>query len=335
MKPTLLLLIIASVIQAGAQTVLIPESMKARFAAVAGANPSLNLVGYENGKDALAKIGDAEGYIGGPDAALMEAATKLRWVHIFSAGIENYAALPKLRDDSVAITNLKIYQGPEIADHAFALLLGLTRNMPAYTRAQDGSHWNKRGGGDLPLIELRGKSMLIIGYGGIGQQVGERARAFGMNVHAIDVKDIPLTVTLDSTGKPDELDSFLEKADVIVSCVPLTPESQGMLGAEQFGKMKTGAYFINVSRGKVVDTQALVKALQDGKLAGAGLDVVDPEPLPAESPLWKMANVIITPHVAGVSDAREARQEMLIGSNLERFAKGLELMNRVSGKDGF
>ncbi len=333
MKKTIFLLALA--VHAHAQTVLMPQGMTGDFAEVAKANPTLKLIGYSGGKDALAKIPEADAYIGSPDAELMEAAGKLKWVHIFSAGIEKYTDLPKLRDDSVTITNLKIYQGPEIADHAFALLLGLTRNMPGFTRAQDESSWNKRGGRSLPLIELRGKSMLIIGYGGIGLQVAERARAFGMEVFAIDKNDIPLTRTLDGSGKPDELNSFLETADVVVSCVPQTPETVGMFGSEQFSKMKKGAYFINVSRGKVVDTDALVKALRDGKLAGAGLDVVDPEPLPAESPLWKMENLIITPHVAGVSDERSDRQNSLISSNLERFAKGLELKNRVSGKKGY
>src|SRR5690606_27024466 len=192
--------------------------------------------------------------------------------------------------------------GPEIADHAFALLLHLTRNIAAYRKAQDEKSWTGAANAPMPLIELRGRTMLVIGYGGIGTQVAERAAAFGMTVLAVDEKDVPLTRTLTYCGKPDELHTLLPKADVVVNCVPHTPASEGMLNAESFAAMKKGTYFINVSRGKVVDTAALVAALREGKLAGAGLDVVDPEPLPADSPLWQMPNVIITPHVAGVSD---------------------------------
>lgn len=317
-----------------AQVVLLPEGMKGDYAAVAEANPSLQLIGYANAKDALGKIGGAEAFIGSPDEALMEAGTKLKWVHIFSAGIDRYAELPKLRDDSIAITSLKIDQGPEIADHAFALLLGLTRNMAASQRAQEAGEWKKASGG-LPMTELRGKNMLVIGYGGIGVQVAERAHAFGMKVFAINNSDLPLSGTLEGSGKPDELDEFLATADVVVSCVPETPQTIGMIGAAQFGKMKPGSYLINVSRGKVVDTAALVKALEGGKIAGAGLDVVDPEPLPKDHPLWKMKNVIITPHVAGISEARPERQKALISSNLERFSKGLPLKNAASGRKGY
>lgn len=333
MKNAFLFLI--SVATACAQTVLIPQGMAGDFKDVVRENPSLELIGYTGSKDALSKIAEADAFLGGPDDELLEAGKNLKWVHIFSAGIERFADAPRLNDGTIILTNFKIYQGPEIADHAFALLLGLTRNMPAYVRAQEKSVWKKKEDGDLPMIELRGKTMLVIGYGGIGLQVAERASAFGMNIYAIDVKDIPLTRTLAGSGKPDELNEFLGKADVVVSCVPHTPETDKMIGKEQFEQMKDGAYFINVSRGKVVDTPALIAALEDGKLSGAGLDVVDPEPLPAKSPLWKMSNVIITPHDAGVSDERATRQKSLIASNLERFAKGLDLKNEMSAAKGF
>ena len=318
-----------------AQVVLVPQGMKKEVDALMAENPELKPAYYSKAGDAMSKAAEAEGYIGSPDEAFMNAATKLKWVHIFSAGIDKQRELPRFKDGSVTVTSLKIQQGPEIADHAFALLLGLTRNMGAYHDAQEDGSWIKSSREGLPLTELRGKTMLVIGYGGIGTQVAERARAFGMKVIAIDEKDIPLTVTVDRFGKPDELDGMLPEADVIVSCVPHTPASEKMLGAAQFAKMKKGAYFINVSRGMVADTGALVKALQDGHLAAAGLDVVDPEPLPADSPLWKMPNVIITPHIAGVSDARSGRSNELILENLSRFAKDLPLKNQVDPVKGY
>lgn len=320
---------------ATAQTALVPQWLANDTAALADTHPGLKLEYYATPADALDKVAEAEAYIGNPNSSLLEAGTKLRWVHVFSAGIEGYAELPGIRDGRVALTNLKILQGPEIADHAFALLLHLTRNLGAYQDAQKTGSWGRGGTPVLPLIELRDRTLLVIGYGGIGTQVAERAKAFGMKVIAIDPKDIPLTTTLDRTGKPDELATLLPLADVVISCVPHTPESEGMIGAEQFAAMKDGTYFINVSRGKVVNTDALVQALQDKKIAAAGLDVVDPEPLPAEHPLWKMPNVIITPHVAGVSDARPRRQNELILDNLGRFARGLPLKNQVDPAKGY
>lgn len=317
------------------QVVLLPEGMKSAAESLVAQNPKLKLEFHNGGADAIAKIANAEGYVGPLDAELMTAGTKLKWVHNFSAGIENVAALPGLVDGRVCLTALKIYQGPEIADHAFALLLGLTRNMAAYHGAQQSSEWTKSGKPTMPLIELRGRTMLVIGYGGIGTQVGERAKAFGMKVLAIDEKDLPLTMTVDRFGKPDELDEMLPLADVVVSCVPLTPASEGMIGASQFTKMKKGAYFINVSRGKIADPVALIAALRSGHLAGAGLDVVDPEPLPEDSPLWNMPNVIITPHIAGVSDARGERANQLILDNIFRFSKGLPLKNQVDPNKGY
>ena len=320
---------------AAAQVVLVPDGMRQEAGRLTSENPKLKLEFHSGGADALAKIAEAEGYVGPLDAELMKTGTKLRWVHNFSAGIEGVADLPGLADGRVQLTALKIHQGPEIADHAFALLLALTRNMAAYHTAQQELEWVKTGKPVMPLVELRGRTMLVIGYGGIGTQVGERAKAFGMKVLAIDEKDLPLTMTVDRFGKPDELDAMLPLADVVVSCVPLTPASGKMIGTTQFSKMKKGTYFINVSRGKIAETDALIQALRNGRLAGAGLDVVDPEPLPKDSPLWKMPNVIITPHIAGVSDARSERSNQLILDNIGRFSKGLPLKNRVDAAKGY
>ncbi|RYD42773.1 MAG: hypothetical protein EOP83_32370 [Verrucomicrobiaceae bacterium] len=146
---------------------------------------------------------------------------------------------------------------------------------------------------------------------------------------------MPISQTLDKSGKPDELNELLPEADVVVSCVPHTPQTEKMLGTVQFTAMKKGAYVINVSRGKIIDTDALVKALQEKKLGGAGLDVTDPEPLPQHHPLWKMPNVVITPHLAWASDQRDDRQDDLILTNLSRFARGAALKNRVDPAKGY
>ena len=143
------------------------------------------------------------------------------------------------------------------------------------------------------------------------------------------------TFIVDSPVFPDELDALLPQADVIVSCVPHTPESKGMLGTRQFECMKDGVYVVNVSRGAIIDTPALVSALQSGKVAGAGLDVTDPEPLPPDHPLWSMPNVIITPHVAGASDNIHARRIALIRDNIARFVQGLPLRNVVNKRLGY
>ena len=318
-----------------AQTVLVPAWVEKDAPALKAKHPALNLITYKNAAEAKTHAAEAEGIIGTPDTDFLEAAPKLRWVHNFSAGVEEVVGLPGIKDGKVALTSLKIYQGPEIADHALALLLHLTRNMSLYGNAQKEGAWLKNSKEGMPLIELRGRTVLVIGLGGIGTQVAERAHAFGMKVLAVDEKDVPLMGAVEYVGKPDELLELLPKADVVISCVPHTAKSEKMMGSAEFGVMKQGSYFINVSRGKIADTAALVNVLKDGKLAGAGLDVVDPEPLPADHPLWKMPNVVITPHVAGVSDARQERQRVLVLDNLSRFASGRPLKNQVDVTKGY
>ncbi|MCH8334143.1 D-2-hydroxyacid dehydrogenase, partial [Candidatus Sumerlaeota bacterium] len=152
---------------------------------------------------------------------------------------------------------------------------------------------------------------------------------------AVDPKDIPLSRDVEYVGKPDDLNDLLPQADVVFSCVPLTPQSKGMLGKEQFDLMKEGVYLINVSRGRIVDTEALIEALRSGKVRAAGLDVTEPEPLPEDSPLWSMTNVTITPHVATMSDQLQTRRIQLFRDNVERFLEGRPLRNVVDKQKGY
>jgi len=174
-----------------------------------------------------------------------------------------------------------------------------------------------------------------VGVGGIGSQIAQRANAFGMTVIGVDPKDMPLNPYISRMVYPDQIDNVLPLADVVFISAPHTPQSEGMIGPREFELMKKGAYFIAVSRGKVYNTDALVKALDSRRLAGAGLDVTNPEPLPKGHALWKFNNVVITPHIAGQSDNVNARQMELFRENIAHFVNGQPLVNVVDKQKGY
>jgi phosphoglycerate dehydrogenase-like enzyme len=292
--------------------------------------PEIELVEGDRSQIA-AQLADADGVIGPFDLKLLSGAPKLKWIQSESAGVEAFTFLPGFAQNKIVLTNNKILQGPEIADHALGLLLALTRGIA--TAARGGSQdWNQR---NFHPIELRGKTAVIVGVGGIGTQIALRLHASGMTVIGVDPKDIPFNTYLSRTVAPDRLDSVLPQADVVFISAPLTPRSRKMMGPREFDLMKPNSYFIAVSRGGIYDTDALVKALDSRKLAGAGLDVTNPEPLPKDHPLWKFPNVLITPHIAGRSDGENARYEALYIENLKRFAAGEPLLNVVDKEKGY
>ena len=300
------------------------------FLRLQAAVPQIDLIEGDRSKMA-AQLSDADAVIGPFDIKLLGAAPKLKWIQSESAGVENFTFLPGFAQNKIVLTNNKILQGPEIADHALGLLLALTRGIA--TAARGGSEdWNQR---SFHPIELRGKTAVIVGVGGIGTQIALRLNAFGMTVIGVDPKDIPYNTYLAQTIPPDRLDSVLPQADVVFISAPLTTRSRKMMGGREFDLMKPGAYFIAVSRGGLYDMDALVKALDSRKLAGAGLDVTDPEPLPKGHPLWKFPNVVVTPHIAGRSDGENARYEALYLENLKRFAAGEPLLNVVDKEKGY
>ncbi|MCW5976921.1 MAG: D-2-hydroxyacid dehydrogenase [Bryobacteraceae bacterium] len=297
------------------------------------ASPGATIVGVQ-ANELLHQVSDADAIIGTINPELVRAGKKLQWVQIGSAGVERYLHLssPELRDSRITLTNGKIIQGPEIADHAFALLLTLTRGTNRFLKEQSQEEWSR---GRYPLIELKDKTAVILGVGGIGSQIAVRATAFGMNVIGVDPKDIPFAPFLDRVVRPDRLDSVLPEADVVFVAAPHTPESDQMMGSRQFDLMKKDSYFVAVSRGRLYSMDALVRALDSRKLAGAGVDVTDPEPLPKGHPLWKFDNVVITPHAAGGSDGIGGRRIALFKENIRRFVAGEPLLNVVDKQKGY
>jgi len=292
--------------------------------------PSINLVAPDQSR-IMAEVVDADGVIGTITPEMIRAAKKLRWVQVLVAGVERLLT-PELVNSDITLTNCKIVQGPEIADHAMALLLALTRELHRAISNRTREEWATR---EYAPIELRGKTALVIGVGGIGTQIAVRAHACGMQVIGVDPRDMPYVPFLQKSVYPDRLDTVLPEADVVFVAAPHTRQSEGMIGAKEFALMKENSYFIAVSRGKLYDTTALVKALETKRLAGAGLDVTDPEPLPKGHPLWKFENVIITPHIAGRSDGEGQRYIALYKENLRRFAADEPLMNVVDKRKGY
>ena len=297
------------------------------------AAPSLNLV-FPSRDNLTKELADADAVFGSLTREQFLAAKKLKWMQITSAGVENQLSVPEIKNSQVTITNMKIVQGVEIADHAFALLLGLTRRIDIAVKDRETERWRSLADYGPPL-ELQGKTAVIIGVGGIGMQIAVRAKAFGMTVIGVDPKDIPYSPQLDRTVWPDRLDSVLPEADVVFISAPHTPQTDKMIGVAQFEKMKQGVLFIAVSRGKIYDNDALVAALKNGRVAAAGLDVTETEPLPKGHALWKTGRVIITPHIAGRSDGEGARYFELYKDNLIRFARGETLRHTVDKQAGY
>ena len=290
------------------------------------------LVGRDNIMD---EIADADAFIGSIRPEHVRAGKKLKWTQTSSAGVERVLHLSggnDLRDSDIVLTNNQIVLGPEIADHAMAMLLAHTRDLLFYIEKRTKENWERR---PERLIELRGKTAVVIGVGGIGQQIAVRAWAHGMKVIGVDPDDIPYTPFIDRVVKPDQLDEVVPLADVIFMSVPHTPMSHKMIGPKQFDSMKKGSFFIAVGRGGTYDLNGLVKALDSQRIAGAGVDVTDPEPLPAGHPLWKFKNVIITSHIAGRSDQHSGRLLGTIKENIRRFANGEPLLNVVDKHKGY
>ncbi len=284
---------------------------------------------------AMGEIADADAYIGNISPELVQAGKKLRWVQTLSAGVEQVlhkSGSDAMANSDIVLTNNQIVQGPEIADHAMALLLAHTRFLPTYLKRQADENWQGR---PYTLVELNGKNALVIGMGGIGMQIAIRAWAHGMKVVGVDPEDIPYAPYVEKVVKPDMLDSVIGDADVLFMAAPHTPASHRMIGPDQFERMKQGSYFIAVSRGGTYDLDSLVKALDSQRLAGAGVDVTDPEPLPKGHALWGMDNVIITPHIAGRSDMDRGRMLGIVKSNIKRFAEGQRLYNIVDKQKGY
>lgn len=258
---------------------------------------------------------------------------RLKWIQSSAAGLDHCLA-PSVVDSEIVVSGCSALFAPQVAEQTMALLFGLLRSMPVFFRAQQAKEFVRR-----PTDEIQGKTVGILGFGGNGQQIARALSTFRCKLVATDcfVNDLK-----DHRGKllcelftPEELEKLLAQSDIVIITLPLTLENDGSFGKSQFEQMKPNSYLVNVGRGSVVDHAALTVALESGHLAGAAFDVCEPEPLPQESPLWEMGNVIISPHVGAQSVTRIPETVKLFCENLARFGRNEPLRNLVDKQLGF
>ncbi|MET0399543.1 MAG: D-2-hydroxyacid dehydrogenase [Longimicrobiaceae bacterium] len=288
--------------------------------------------------EALAAVRGAEVYVGYgiPRELFRAAGGALRCAHSGAAGVGG-ALYPEMRDSPVVLTNSAGIHAEPIADSVLAMALHFARGLDFAVRAQAERRWDKGpfDAADAPLRETEELTVGIVGLGGIGRAAARRFAALGARVLAVrrSAADAPAGVELLRGG--DALGRLLEASDVLVVSVPETPGTRGMIGRAELERLRRGAVLVNVARGRVVDEDALVDALRGGRLRGAALDVFAREPLPPESPLWDLPNVLVTPHVSGTSHRFWRRETDLVVENVRRYLAGKPLLNTVDKHAGY
>ena len=246
---------------------------------------------------------------------VLAAAPRLRWIQALTTGTDQLEALPELRPE-VVLTAMRGIQGPQMAEHAFLLMLGLLRDMRGIVERQAARVWDRR-----PQPLLHGRRVAILGVGSIAEHLAERCRLFGM--HVTGISDGRRAVPhFDAILPRAALRQAASEADFLVVLVPFTPATRHIVDAGVLAAMRPDAFLVNIARGAVVDEAALAAALAARRIAGAGLDVFATEPLPAESPLWALPNAIITPHVGGVSDIYMRQALPVVAENLRAWRTG-------------
>ncbi|MFP6809152.1 MAG: D-2-hydroxyacid dehydrogenase [Pseudomonadales bacterium] len=292
----------------------VPEEDLVRIRELVGHNADVVVTPHEQ---ALDHVADAEVILGLVTKNLFLAAPKLRWVQSISSGVDMFF-YPEFLASDVLLTSEKGLVGEHLADHGFGLLLMLTRQLATALRHGSDS-WNHRPEMRFQEIELSGSTFGIYGLGGTGRAMAKRAAAFGMNCIAVDRDPVEPSPEVQEVWGPDRFHELLAVSDVVTICCPLTRETRNVFDKSAFDSMKDSAFLMNVTRGEVMVENDLVAALQAGQIRGAALDVAPREPLPADSPLWEMPNVVMTPHTAGASQFRVRRNIDRFVSNLEAF----------------
>ena len=303
----------------------LPDVSEADIESIRAVGGGAEVVVTSDPQAALTQIVDADVVFGFVSRRMYLAAQKLRWVHAIASGVDSFL-YDEFKNGDVILTSEKGLVGEHLADHGFGLLLMLTRQLATALRMGPDS-WKHRPAMRFKEVELTGSTMGIFGFGGTGRAMARRAAAFGMGVIALDRDPVAGSAEVEDVLTPADFDDFLASSDVVAICCPLTPETHGKFDATAFRAMKPDAFLVNVTRGEVMVEDDLVHALVAGEIRGAALDVAPREPLPPESHLWSLPQVVMTPHTAGASQFRASR-------NIDRFMHNLQRLRRAEPLEG-
>jgi len=295
---------------------------------LAAAVSELAVVVAEDAAEAAAKIGDADAAYGTLPRDLVPRAGRLRWLQAPQAAPPAGWYYPELIEHPMVVTNFREIYNDHIGAHIMAFVLAFARGLHYYLPRQLQREW-RRDPLDTGVIHLPEATALIVGVGGIGAEAARLCAAFGMRVIGVDARREGTPAGVAEMHGPEALDSLLPRADFVILTVPHTPETEGFMHRARFRRMKRGAFFINIGRGMTTRLDDLVAALRAGEIAGAGLDVFEQEPLPADHPLWTMPGVLITPHTAGFGPYLDDRRCDILVDNGRRFVAGQPLRNVV------
>jgi phosphoglycerate dehydrogenase-like enzyme len=303
-------------------------------ARVASALPELTVVVAETAAEAARLVGEADAAFGTLAPELLREAKRLRWLQAPQAAPPAGYYSPELVAHPVAVTNFREIYNDHIAAHIMAFVLAFARDLHRYLPLQRERRWQPAAL-DTGVVHLPEATTLIVGVGGIGAETARLAAAFGMRVLGVDArrKDSPPGVA--ELHPAEALDDLLPRADFVILTVPHTPATEGFMHRARFARMKRGSFFINIGRGKTTRLDDLVAALRAGEIAGAGLDVFEEEPLPADHPLWTMPGVLITPHTAGYGPYLDERRFEILLDNCRRFLGDRPLRNLVDKANWF
>ena len=283
-----------------------------------GAFPDVTLQASTDTEEEKVQIKDADVFCGSPSREVFLAADRLRWIQCLGTGIDMIVSIPEIVESDVVLTNCRGPHANPMADHVLGMMITLAHQLNEMWEDQSAHRWeaDKYWGGQ---VELSGRTMGILALGDIGAAVARRAHGFGMEVYAVDKYPTPPPPVVKETWGLDRLDELLGLSDWFVITAPLTPETRGLIDRRRVGLLKDGAYVIVISRGGIIDEEALIDALRSGRVAGAGLDVMAVEPLPVESPLWDMKNVVLSPHASALTADMTKGRQQIFKENLRRF----------------